>query len=157
MTKKFVIYFVIFSIIFASVNLRSEKVETSDENIKDITSVIIEIEKILERGATAEKIQYLIEFLKEKFGEGGVYVNIMCKVTGIGMGLLFPPFIPITPVLFAALGLLLGTDGLMGEWSHVVHLAIFIPFVGFSAYFAPPALFLIAGFAGVVIGVAIFN
>ena len=155
MTKKFVIYFVILSIIFASVNLRSEKVENSDE---DITYVISEIEKILERGVTAEKIQYLIEFLKEKFGEGGVYVNMMCKVTGIGMGLLFPPFIPITPVLFAGVpGLILDTDGLMGHWMHAVHLAIFIPFVGFSAYFSLPALFLIAGFAGVVIGVAIFS
>ncbi|MCD6448573.1 MAG: hypothetical protein J7L58_05990 [Thermoplasmata archaeon] len=154
MTKKLIACFVILSFIFSSINLESKGAKSPDRNI---SSVIKEIEKIREGGITWDEVQHLIEFLQEKFGEGGVYVNMMCKVTGIGMGLLFPPFIPVTPVLFAALGILLSTDGLMGQWSHMVHLAIFIPFVGFPAYFAPPALFIIAGFAGVVIGVAIFS
>ena len=80
----------------------------------------------------------------------------MCKVMGIGMGLLLPPFIPITPILFAMPGILLDTTGLMGHWTHVVHIAIFIPFIGLPAYFALP-LFFIVGFAGIVIGIAIFK
>ena len=154
MTKKFLTCFVILSIIFTSMNLRADKKEKFlDESI---ASIINELERIREGGITEEEIHHFIEFLQEKF-EGGVYVNMMCKVTGFGMGLLLPPFIPVSPVLIAVLGLLLDTDGLMGHWAHVVHIAVFIPFVGLPAYFIPPAFFFIAGFAGIVIGIAIFQ
>ncbi len=144
MRKKIVICFIIFLIIFPIVNSSNKKLEISD-NINEL------------KGIRMEKVQRFIGFLKDKFGDNNVYVNMMCKITGIGIGLLIPPFIPATPLLIAAGGTFLDTDGLMGHWVHMVHLAIFIPFVGLPIYFSPPALFLIAGFAGVVIGVAIFK
>lgn len=153
--KKIVICFITFLVIFPFVNSEDNKnLEISDENI---IFVINELNRIKEGGITVEETQHFIEFLQDKFGKSNIYVNVMCKVTGIGMGLLIPPFIPITPILFAAVGILLDTDGLMGHWTHMVHLAIFIPFIGLPLYFAPPALFLITGFAGIVIGVAIFK
>ena len=71
-------------------------------------------------------------------------------------GVTFFYFILITPILFAMPGILLDTTGLMGHWTHVVHIAIFIPFIGLPAYFALP-LFFIVGFAGIVIGIVIFK
>jgi len=144
--RKFIAFLIIFSICLPCVS-------PNKKEKNEIDFVIDELKSIREGGFTEEEIEVFIEILQEKFGEDSIYVNTMCKVVGIGGGIIFPPFIPLTPALIAFPITFLDTQGLQGHWAHAVHVAIFIPFVGFSMYVMLPAIFAIAGFSGVVIGI----
>ncbi|RLF32509.1 MAG: hypothetical protein DRN07_04865 [Thermoplasmata archaeon] len=126
--------------------------ETSSPD-KNISFILEQIKSIEENGITRQEIDGLVCALQEKFGESSVYLNTMCKVLGIGAGILFPPFIPLSPVVIAAPITLLDTTGLQGHWFHGVHVAVFISFVGLPTYIMPPPLFITVGFAGVAIGI----
>jgi hypothetical protein len=76
------------------------------------------------------------------------FVNYLCKVKGVGLLFLFPPFLPITPILWAGL-LIFNTNGTMGEINRAVEQALMIPFVGIS-FWAETYVF--AGFAGIAMG-----
>ncbi len=101
----------------------------------------------------SSEIDRLVSVLQEEFKDNSIYVNTLCKVTGIGEGLLLPPFIPVTPLLLVVGGVILDTNGAMGQWCHLLHIAIFIPFVGIPLYILPPPLFIIGGFTGFVLGI----
>jgi len=116
--------------------------------------VFEQVKKIKKDGIKQGEINELIQILQERFGEGNVYVNTMCKVLGIGGGILFPPFIPLSPLVIATPIVLLDTDGLNGHWFHGVNVAIFIAFIGLPTYIAPLPLFIIVGFAGIAIGIS---
>ena len=100
-----------------------------------------------------DELKNLVEFLEEKYGGDSIYMNTMCKVIGIGAGILFPPFIPLSSMLISFPVTALTTQGLQGVWSHTVNIAIFIAFAGVPIYIPPPPLFIILGYAGAVIGI----
>jgi len=108
--------------------------------------------KEIQRGESNE-LKDLVEFLEEKYGGDSIYMNTMCKVIGIGAGILFPPFIPLSPMLISFPVTALATQGLQGEWSHTVNIAIFIAFAGVPIYIPPLPLFIVLGYAGAVIGI----
>ncbi|HEC75637.1 MAG TPA: hypothetical protein ENI33_00045 [Thermoplasmatales archaeon] len=116
--------------------------------------ILEQVEKIKKDGVEQGEIDELIQILQEKFGEESVYTNAMCRVLGIGGGILFPPFIPLSPLVITTPIVLLDTDGLNGHWFHGANIAIFIAFIGFPIYIAPPPVFIIVGFAGFVIGIS---
>ena len=151
--KKFLVYAILLSICLTFVNPSktiANKASSENENIDIITNKLKEMQK---GGITSEEIKDFIKFLKEKYGEDSIYINIMCKVIGIGAGILFPPFIPLSPVLISFPITALTTQGLQGDWSHFVQVAIFICFVGIPFYIPPFPLFIIGGYAGAVIGI----
>ncbi len=76
------------------------------------------------------------------------HINALCTVQGFGILLLFPPFIPITPILYAGL-LILHTNGTMGEWSSGVEHAFMMPFIGLSIWIS--GLYMFVGVSGLVI------
>lgn len=127
----------------------NDKKNFSEENMEFIFE---QVKKIRKDGIEQGEINELVQILKEKFG--GVYVNAMCRVLGIGGGILFPPFIPLSPFMIVTPIVLLDTDGLNGHWFHGVNVAIFIAFIGLPTYIPPFPLFIIAGFAGFVIGIS---
>jgi len=116
---------------------------------------ILELINEMRKDGTIDKkeIEKLKTTVEELFEENSIYVNTMCKVTAIGGGLLLLPFLPVTPVLVAAGGILLDTDGANGHWSHIVQIAMFIPFIGVPLYILPPPLFIIGGYAGFALGI----
>lgn len=151
--KKFLVSVVLLSLcstFIAPSKIDADKISSKNENIDLVVNEIKEIQK---GGITEKEVKAFIEFLKEKFGEDSIYVNTMCKVIGIGGGILFPPFLPLSPLLISFPITFLDTQGLQGHWFHAVHLAIFISFVGAPFYIFPPPLFVIGGFAGMVIGI----
>ena len=138
-----------------------QDIQKSAENERDImqdervTMLLNELKEKNSDGVLDKKeVKELLELSKELFGDENVHVNGLCKVTGIGGGLVIPPYLPITPVLIAVGAILLDTEGTNGHWCHAVHLAIMIPFVG-GPIFIPPYYVIIAGFAGAVIGIAL--
>ena len=131
--------------------LMAGNIDNSEE--ENMAFIFEQVKKIRKDGVEQEEINELIQVLKEKFGEG-VYINAMCKVLGIGGGILFPPFIPLSPLIIATPIVLLDTDGLNGHWFHGVNVAIFIAFIGFPTYIAPLPVFITVGFAGFVIGIS---
>ncbi len=128
----------------------ADKISVENENVN---IVIEKLEEMQKGGINGEEIKAFISFLREKFGEDSIYINTMCKVIGIGAGILFPPFIPLSPILIAFPIVALTTQGLQGEWFHRTNIAIFIAFAGAPIYITPLPLFFIGGFAGVVIGI----
>lgn len=78
------------------------------------------------------------------------FVNYLCSVKGVGLLFLFPPFLPITPILWAGL-LIINTNGMNGEINEGVEQAIMMPFIGLSAWWVQ--MYVFAGFAGVAIGI----
>ena len=78
------------------------------------------------------------------------FVNYLCSVKGFGLLLLFPPFLPITPILCAGL-LIINTNGTNGEINKAVEQAIMMPFIGFSVWWVQAYVF--SGFAGIAIGI----
>lgn len=77
------------------------------------------------------------------------FINYLCEVKGIGILLLFPPFLPITPILWAGL-LILNTNGTMGEINQAVEQAVMMPFIGLSFWWVQAYFFV--GYAGIAIG-----
>jgi len=75
--------------------------------------------------------------------------NVLCSVTGVGLLLMVPPFLPVTPLLFSTLTLLY-TNGTMGEWTQFSVFAFLTPFVGISLY-VPTGVFVYSGYAGLVV------
>ena len=151
--KKFLVYAILLSMCLTFVNPSktiANKASSENENIDIITNKLKEIQK---EGITGEEIKDFIKFLEEKYGGDSIYMNTMCKVIGIGAGILFPPFIPLSPMLISFPITALTTQGLQGEWSHTVNIAIFIAFAGVPIYIPPPPLFIILGYAGAVIGI----
>jgi len=128
----------------------NEKVEAE---VNDMDFIMNGIERLQKNNFSEESIQLFIKELQERFGGDSIYINAMCKVAGIGGGILFPPFLPVSPVLIAFPITLLRATGLMRDWSHGVQLAIFISFVGLPLYITPPPIYIIAGVAGIVIGI----
>ena|GEM_PF-2786426 len=121
-----------------------------------IVSILNLIDELTEDKIVGLKeINRLVTALQEEFGENSIYVNHLCEVKGIGGGLLLIPFLPITPLLFAGGVILLDTNGADGHWCHLVHIAIFIPFIGLPLYMLPPPTFVIIGYAGLALGVVI--
>jgi len=90
------------------------------------------------------------ELLLERTDEDRYYYNALSYVKGVGLLLLFPPYIPITPVLFAGL-LIMNTRGVMGSWNETLDKAFMIPFVGLSVWASGAYVF--AGFSGFTIGI----
>jgi len=82
------------------------------------------------------------------FSDAEYYVNYLCSVTGVGLLLLFPPFLPITPILWAGL-LIINTNGTNGEINKAVEQAFMLPFIGISVWWVQAYVF--SGFAGVAI------
>ncbi len=160
MIKKFLVCFIILLVSLSSVNslkmtvnsLKMDSAESFSDN-ENINFVIDKLKEIQEGGIDKEEIDSFIEILQEKFGGDSIYVNAMCKIAAIGAGILLPPFLPLSPVLIAFPFVVLDTTGLQGHWCHGVHIAIFFSFVGAPIYVMLPAIFIIAGFAGVVIGI----
>lgn len=77
--------------------------------------------------------------------------NFLCSVTGVGLLLMVPPFVPVTPLLFSTLTLL-STNGTLGEWVRFSVFSVLSPFVGISLY-VPNGLFVYTGYAGVAVAV----
>ncbi len=129
-----------------------------ETNIMQDERVVMLLNELKEKNSDGvldkKEVEELLELSKELFGDENVHVNGLCKVTGIGGGLVIPPYLPITPVLIAVGAILLDTEGTNGHWCHTVHLAIMIPFVG-GPIFIPPYYVIIAGFAGAVIGIVL--
>lgn len=82
------------------------------------------------------------------FSDAEYYINYLCSVTGVGLLLLFPPFLPITPILWAGL-LIINTNGSNGEINKAVEQAFMLPFIGISVWWVQAYVF--SGFAGVAI------
>jgi hypothetical protein len=125
----------------------------STENENNVAFILNKLEEIQKDGVTEKEINYFVKILQEKFGKDSIYINTICRVIGIGAGILFPPFLPISAVLISFPITLLTTEELQGQWSHGIQLAIFIGFIGLPIYITPLPLFIIVGFAGVVIGI----
>lgn len=77
------------------------------------------------------------------------FVNYLCRVQGWGL-LMFPVFLPVTPILWAGL-LFLETKGIMGEYTIEFDQAIMIPFIGLSLWLVDTIYF--GGYAAVAIGI----
>jgi len=84
------------------------------------------------------------------FNDVEYFVNYLCSVKGVGLLFLFPPFLPITPILWAGL-LIINTNGTNGEINEAVEQAFMMPFIGLSAWWVQ--MYVFAGFAGVAIGI----
>jgi len=123
----------------------------SDERLSFVLGLLDDI--LEDNIVDPSEIDRLVDVLQEELKDNSIYVNTLCKVTGIGEGLLLPPFIPVTPLLLVVGGVILDTSGAMGQWCHLLHIAIFIPFVGIPLYILPPPLFVIGGFTGFVLGI----
>jgi len=147
--------FCMLALIIGAISIPNFLMAENIYNSKDgnMEFVFEQVKKIKKDGVEQVEIDKLIQVLKEKFGEG-VYVNAMCRVLGIGGGILLPPFIPLSPLVIAAPVVLLDTDGLNGHWFHGVNIAIFIAFIGLPTYIAPLPVFITVGFAGIVIGIS---
>ncbi|MCD6571911.1 MAG: hypothetical protein J7K62_01420 [Thermoplasmata archaeon] len=76
--------------------------------------------------------------------------NILCLVSGGGWGAIFPPYLPITPILIAGGYLAFTIDGLLGSGTYLATEVICIPFIGVSLFIPPLELF-VAGLAGVTL------
>ena len=75
------------------------------------------------------------------------WVNYLCTVKGVGLIFLFPPFLPITPLLYAGL-VVVNSNGTNGEINRAMEHAIMAPFIGVSVWWLQAYVF--AGLAGVV-------
>ncbi|MFO8132738.1 MAG: hypothetical protein R6U10_02210 [Thermoplasmatota archaeon] len=82
-------------------------------------------------------------------GDFNLTVNFLCSVTGIGVLLMVPPFLPVTPLLFSTFTLLY-TNGTLGEWLRFSTFSFLSPFVGISLY-VPNGAFVYVGYAGLVV------
>ena len=82
-------------------------------------------------------------------GDFNLSINILCSVTGIGVLLMVPPFLPVTPLLFSTFTLLY-TNGTLGEWLRFSTFSFLSPFVGISLY-VPSGVFVYVGYAGLVV------
>lgn len=121
--------------------------EISTMTVKDVRNPLV---SMLSKRLGVEEDASLGELAEMLGNSGAVYVNAVCKVIGIGLLLLFPPFIPVTPLLFATFSVVT-TEGTMGEWTHGAVLVFCMPFVGVSVYLLPQPMFVFTGFAGLVV------
>ena len=125
-----------------------------NKELNKMTSMSIEefnnpVFNLLSKKKGIDKSDTLVD-LAESLAINETYVNVLCTVKGVGLLLLFPPFIPITPILYAGL-LILNTNGLMGMWNETADHAVMIPFVGLSLWLS--GVTVIQGISGLVIAV----
>ncbi len=106
------------------------------------------------RGSLRQRVELEREKLRAPsvmplLGDANLSFNVLCSVTGVGLLLMVPPFVPLTPLLFSTLTLL-STNGTMGEWTQFSMFAFLTPFVGISLY-VPTGVFVYSGYAGLVV------
>ena len=123
-----------------------EKEKLSTMSIGDFSSRNLIISILCKRYGLDETMPF--SELATTSDYNNTHINALCTVQGFGILLLFPPFIPITPILYAGL-LILHTNGTMGEWSSGVEHAFMMPFIGLSIWIS--GLYMFVGVSGLVI------
>jgi len=102
------------------------------------------------RKSDLPKTTALKEIIKMHSKRSNSPSDILCIVSAGGWGAVFPPYLPITPILAAYGYLVVTTTGLSGSLTTLASTLICVPFIGISLLI-PPFVVIVTGLAGVAI------